>query len=452
METRRSFLKKSSGLIAGAAAPYFFTADSQAAEMPRSKNDRLVIGCIGNGGMGHGDARAAAKFGDVVAVCDVDRAHAESAANHKEIGKGKARIYENYLRLLDRRDIDVVTISTPDHWHVRIAIAALLAGKDVYCQKPLTLTIDEGKRLCKVVKSTRRVVQVGTQQRSENAEAFLKTVALCQSGRLGRIQRITCAIGSAPKGGPFKKTAPPAGLNWDLWLGQAPKVDYIAKRCHGTFRWWYEYSGGKLTDWGAHHVDIAQWALGMQDSGPSSVEPVAVQFPQELRRGMPTQDDSYSTATQFRIRCKFAGGAELVIVDGHEGGLWPGLRNSGNGILVEGEKGKLFVNRGTLVGPAVDDLKTNPLSDDLLTKLRKGKPTNTHMGNFVACVKDRSTPISDVFTHHRALSTCHLANIAMRLGRKLTWDPAAQQIVGDPEADGWQSRPQRKGFEVEAVS
>jgi predicted dehydrogenase len=398
--------------------------------------------------MGQGDLKAAAMFGDVVAVCDVDRAHAELVAEG-----GKRTIYEDYRKLLERKDIEIVTVSTPDHWHVKIAIDAMLAGKDVYCQKPLTLTIDEGKKICRVVQQTGRVFQVGTQQRSEDGQMFQKAVALCRLGRLGKIVRVTCGVGAGPSGGPFAKTAVPEGLNWDLWLGQAPRVDYIPERAHPTFRWWYEYSGGKLTDWGAHHVDIAQWAIGMEHSGPLSVEPLAVVLPQPLSRGMPTRDDCYNTPMTFRIKCMFAGPVEVVLSDkpetaGLEKMAKKAVRRIDNGILIEGEKGKIFVNRSMLVGPAVEDLKQNPLPEDYLTKLRKGKPVSSHMGNFMACVKDRGTPISDVFTHHRTLTTCHLANLAIRLGRKLTWDAQREQIVGDDEASAWQSRPQRKGFEI----
>jgi predicted dehydrogenase len=450
-------LQKSAGIAAaGVVVPYIFTSGPAVAAdgQPKSKNDRHVIGCIGNGGMGHGDATAASAFGDVVALCDVDRSHAERFKNERKGVFAKAEIYEDYRKLLDRSDIDVVTISTPDHWHSRIAIAAMKAGKDVYCQKPLTLTIDEGKKLCQVWKQTGRVFQVGTQQRSD-ARGFLTAVALCHLGRLGKIKRVTCAIGGGSVGGPFKKSAPPAGLNWDLWLGQTPKVEYIPQRCHGNFRWWYEYSGGKLTDWGAHHVDIAQWAIGMDHGGPTSIEPVTVVHPVELRKGMPTKDDCYNTAAKFKIRCEFPGGIEMIIIDGYDTPLWEGktreqTRKTMNGILIEGEKGKIFVNRGLLLGPAVDELKTNPVPEAELTKLRKGKEPLSHMGNFMACVKDRGVTLSDIATHHRALTTCHLSNIAMRLGRKLNWDAVAEQIVGDAEANGWLSRQPRKGFEVEA--
>ena len=359
---------------------------------------------------GHGDAREAARYGDVVAVCDVNSKHAESAKWDPAISAGKAEVYGDYRKLLDRKDIDVVTISTPDHWHVRIAIAALKAGKDVYCQKPLSLTIDEGKKICQVVKETGRVFQVGTQQRSGDGE-FQTVVALCQSGRLGKIQRITCGIGGTPSGGPFKKIAPPPELNWDMWLGQAPKVEYMVNRGDQNFRWWYEYSGGKMTDWGAHHVDIAQWALGMDNSGPTTIEPIAFKFPQELKDGMPTLDDRYNTATEFKIRCEFANGSEILITDG-KGGLWKGGEGARKTVFSSRPKRASSLSAAArLSASPPDDLKQNPLPAEMLRKLRKGKRRGSHMGNFMACIKDRSLPISDVYTHHRAITTCHLANI-----------------------------------------
>ncbi len=439
-QSRREFLRNSTIIGAGGLLlPSVLLAGRTMADDSKSPNARPRVGCIGLGGMGRGDARAAKKYGDIVAVCDVDRAHAEQANNDPGIAGGKADIYEDYRKLLDRKDIDLVTISTPDHWHTRIAIDALRAGKDIYCQKPLTLTIDEGKQLCKVVKETRRVLQVGTQQRSENANIFLKAVAMVRDGRIGKVKRVSCAIGGADSSKPLQKTTPPATLNWDMWLGQTPKVDYIKERCHGSFRWWYEYSGGKMTDWGAHHVDIAQWAIGMEESGPTTIEVVSVSHPVPFKHGYPTVDNQFNTATAFMVRCLFANGVEMII-----------RHDTENGILFEGEKGTFFVSRGKLTGEPVDELKKNPILEKVLIALRKGKRFDSHMGNFIECVRDRSMPVSDVFSHHRALTTCHLANIAMRLGRKLTWDPVNELIVGDAEANAWQKREQRKGYEIVA--
>lgn len=438
--SRRGFLKGTSAAAAGAILPYWSWSATTMADETKSPNDRPRVGCIGNGGMGTGDANAIKRYGDIIANCDVDRNHAERL--QKSVAGGKSEIYEDYRQLLDRKDVDVVTISTPDHWHTRIAVAALRAGKDVYCQKPLTLTIDEGKLLCKVVKDTGRVLQVGTQQRSENNNMFLKAVAICQLGRLGKIHKVTCAIGGSPKGGEFKKQPPPAGLNWNMWLGQAPLVEYIPERCHNNFRWWYEYSGGKLTDWGAHHVDIGQWGIGMQDSGPDSLEVVAAEHPVPFEKGWPTVDNTYNAAMTFDVKVMFANGVEMRIRDD--------AKDLGfdNGVMFEGENGRIFVNRSKLTGKAVEDLKDNPIPDDELIKLRKGKRLDSHMGNFIECCRDRSTPVSDVWSHHRILTTCHLSNIAMRLNRAIKWDPKTEQIIGDEDANKWQGREQRKDFEV----
>jgi predicted dehydrogenase len=438
-QSRRDFLRVSalSPLLASA-----LPAGRALADEPRGKNDRPRLGLIGCGGQGSGDARGASQFGDFLAVCDVDKNHVNRARNERNIGKGKADAYEDYRKVLDRKDIDAVVIGTPDHWHSKILIEAMKAGKDAYCEKPLTLTIDEGKPIGRVAKETGRVVQVGTQQRSDHNRVFLLAVALVRMGRIGKIRKVTAAIGGAPSGGPFPKEPAPENLNFDMWLGQAPKVDYIKQRTHADFRWWYEYSGGKLTDWGAHHVDIGQWALGMDESGPTSIEVVKQELPVPFKGGYPTVDDKFNTPTAFLVKTKFANGVELVIRDDTE-----------NGVTFEGSGGKIFVTRDRidLSGGAVDSLYKSPVPESLLVELRKGKRVDGHMSNFFECCRDRSTPVSDVWSHHRSLTTCHLANIAIRLGgRKLTWDPAKEAIVGDNEANGWLTRPQRAGYEVTA--
>jgi predicted dehydrogenase len=432
--TRRDFLRVS------AASPLLLPFASRTlADEPQGKNDRPRLGLIGAGGQGTGDANWAANYGDFVAVCDVDRKHVERARTSDKIGKGKAEAYEDYRKLLDRDDIDAVIIGTPDHWHTKICIDAMKAGKDVYCEKPLTLTIDEGKKLCAVAKDTGRVVQVGTQQRSNHNRVFLLAVAMVRSGRIGDIRRVTAAIGGAPSGGPFPKEKPPEELNWDMWLGQAPLVDYIKQRCHGNFRWWLEYSGGKLTDWGAHHVDIGQWGIGMENTGPTTIEVEKGVFPVEFKAGYPTVDDCYNTATEFLVKTTFPNGVPLYI-----------RHDTENGVTFQGTKGRIFVTRDRidLDGAAVDALYKDPVPESLLIELRKGKRLDGHMENFLECCRDRSTPVADVWSHHRALTTCHLANIALRLNRKLTWDPEKEEIVGDSEANSFLSREQRKGYEI----
>jgi predicted dehydrogenase len=448
---RRQFLRTISGTAATAvAAPYFLTgakgiADDAKAE---SKNDRPLVGCIGTGDRWRAVGPSAMKFGDVVAVCDVDRAHAENGQRIVKDRQGReVEAFEDYRKILDRKDVEVVTIVTPDHWHSKIAIEAMQAGKDVYCEKPLTLTIDEGKQILKVQQATGRVFQVGTQQRSEMELRFLRAIALVKEGRLGTVKTVQCAIGGAPTSGEIPKAEVPSTLNWEMWLGQTPMTDYLQggfgnnrnypeSRTHYEFRWWYEYSGGKMTDWGAHHIDIAQWAIGMDHSGPVSVEGTA-EHPVPFKDGHPTVSNRYNAATKFLVKCLFPNGVEMTVRD-----------DTDNGILIEGDKGRIFVSRGSLKGKPVEELADNPLPEDAIKKLYKGKDPGNHMRNFFECIKTREQPISDVVTHHRAMTTCHLANIAIRLGRPLKWDPEAEQIVGDEAANAWLRREQRKGYEI----
>jgi predicted dehydrogenase len=442
---RRDFLRVSAA--SPALLPFFLPFGRTLADETRAKNDRPRLGLIGAGGQGSGDAHGASHHGDFLAVCDVDRSHAEKAKRDQRIGKGKSDVYEDYRKLLERNDIDAVIIGTPDHWHTKICIDAMRAGKDIYCEKPLTLTIDEGKKLGQVAKETKRVVQVGTQQRSDHNRVFLLAVAMVRAGRIGKIRKVTAAIGGGPTGGPFPATEHPAELNWDMWLGQAPNTPYRVHRCHSDFRWWYEYSGGKLTDWGAHHVDIGQWGIGMEESGPTTIEVVKGVLPVEFKGGYPAVDDRYNTATEFLVRATFANGVVMDIR--HDG--QDRVTDTDNGVTFQGDHGRIFVTRDRidLEGGAVDALYKNPVPESLLKELRKGKPVDGHMANFFECLRDRSVPVSDVWSHHRALTTCHLSNIAMRLGRhKLTWDPAKEEIVGDSEANAFQTRPQRAGYEI----
>jgi predicted dehydrogenase len=436
---RRDFLKTSAAVAAAGTLPFWFATGTTRAAASTSPNERPLISFIGNGGRWKELLTLAMHYADCPAVCDVDTEHSKEARlDVLELQEERQiDVYGDYRKVLDRKDIDAVIIAVPDHWHAKIAIEAMQAGKDVYCEKPLTLTIDEGKQIIKALEATTRVFQVGTQQRSEMASRFLKAIGIIREGRIGEIKRATCRIGTTPKGTVFKTAPVPPNLDWNMWLGQAPSVDYIPERCHFSFRWWYEYSGGKMTDWGAHHVDIAQWALGMDHSGPTEVEPVRRVLPVPYKNGYPTVDNQYNTATEFNVRCVFPNGTEMMIEDTHN-----------NGIVFEGTKGRIEVNRGTLKGMAARELKTNPLSSETITKLYKGKKPGDHMGNFFECIKTRDQPISDVYTHHRAITTCHLANIALRLGRPIHWDPAAEEIVGDPEAKSFQSRERRKGFEI----
>ena len=232
----------------------------------------LGSGALAWGAWGRETPAATPGSGTCLAVCDVDSRHADRAKNHEHIGKGKADAYSDYRRVLERDDIDVVSVVTPDHWHVKIAIEALQAGKHVFCQKPLTLTLEENQLIRNACKAhPEQVFFIGTQQRSDRNK-FLRAVNMVQKGLLGDIKNITVGINGSPTGGPFPVAEVPKELDWNFWLGQAPEVEYRQKRCHYEFRWWYEYSGGKFTDWGAHHVDIATWAIGQSGDGQGPVE------------------------------------------------------------------------------------------------------------------------------------------------------------------------------------
>jgi predicted dehydrogenase len=406
-------------------------------------NDRPRIGCIGVGSMGTGDAKRHARFADVLAVCDVDSNHADRAKNHAEIGKGKADAYGDYRRVLERDDIDVVSIVTPDHWHVRIAIEALQAGKHVFCQKPLTLTLEENQLIrnaCK--KYNDRVFIVGTQQR-DSQDKFLRAINMVQKGLLGDIQKVTVGINGSPTGGPFPVAEPPANLDWDMWLGQAPKVNYREKRCHYEFRWWYEYSGGKFTDWGAHHVDIATWAIGhdKEGMGPIEIDGTDALHPVEYKDGYATVDDSYNSSHEFDVVCRFQNSIELHVES-----------RGDNGILFEGTKGRIFVSRGKISGtPIEENWDEGQFTDEDLQRLFKEKPAESHLNNFYRCIAEGGLPVSDVFSHVQAMNTCHLSAIAARLGRVIKWDPEKEEIVGDDQAAEFFARTPRAGFEIPRV-
>jgi predicted dehydrogenase len=438
--SRRHFLKTSAALAAASTA-YFPWATKAFAN--QSKNDRPVIGCIGLGGMGMGDANQHKNFGDIVAVCDVDAGRAEKARQDPNVGKGKADAYGDYRKILERKDIDVVSVVTPDHWHVKICIEALEAGKHVFCQKPLTLTLEENQLIrnaCK--KYDKQVFFVGTQQRSE-PNLFMRAVNIVQKGLIGDVQTVTCGIGGGDVGGPFKTAPVPEGLDWEMWLGQAPKVEYIPQRCHYQFRWWYEYSGGKFTDWGAHHVDIATWALNedKEGHGPVEIDGTDAKHPVPYKDGYPTVDDSYNTSHDFAVKCKFKSGTELVVTSRGE-----------NGILFEGTKGRFFVNRGKIVGKPIEEKwDEGKYTDADRTALYKGKPHEGHKLNFYRCIREGGLPVSDVYSHVQAMSTCHLAAIAARFGRPIHWDPVAEKITGDEQAAAMFARLPRAGYEIPKV-
>jgi predicted dehydrogenase len=452
--SRRRFLKAAAA--ATVASPYLWTSSDARCE---GKSGRLRLGMIGCGGKGRDDAQLASEYGDFVAVCDVQRDRAERyAQNPKLIGDGKRKldIYSDHNEMLQRDDIDAVICATPDHWHTPIYVDALRAGKHVYGEKPMTLTVDEVRILRKVVADSNCIFQVGNQQRS--CQWFREAIAIAQSGILGDNLTATCYLGQGPSGGPFATKPVPDGLDWDRWLGQTASVPYVPQRCHGSFRWWYEYSGGKMTDWGAHHIDIAQWALGVIGTSPVEIEGAGLHD---------TRENCFNTAQTFSGTLKFANGAKLCVQDGGK---------KTNGILLQGDKERIFVNRGKLVGNMVDKITADARWN---AKIREaaghlyggpyGRPEvklknyasvdsnadsswtrvkQSHMGNFFKCIETGAQPISDVVTVGNSTIACHLANIALRLGRKLTFNPATETFVDDDAANAMLARKQRKGYEI----
>ena len=431
--TRREFLGAAGTLGAAAAlgADLSSANKAQAQEKPRRKIERLGIGAIGLRYQGSVITEKAQMYGDVVALSDVDRHVREQA--RASFGS-TPRIFEDYRELLERSDVDIVLIGTPDHWHTKMLIDACRAGKDVYCEKPLTLTIDEGKLIRQVAKETGRVVQVGSWQRSDHR--FRLAVEMVRQGRIGQLQRVDVVLGKNVQGGPFDVRSVPGHFNWDLWQGQTADVPYIPERSHYTFRWWYEYSGGQMTDWGAHHLDIAQWGI---NSVPVEIEGSA---------NYPTTPDGFNVASDFYARYRYPSGVEMTVSD-----------NGRNGVMFTGTEGRIFVNRGTISGKPLEELASSPLpreefsvydfdNHDRPERVGKLDAIINHMGNFFDCIESRKRPISDVESQHRSVSTCHLGNIAMRLARSLAWDPKAEQFVGDDEANQLLKRTQRSGYEI----
>jgi myo-inositol 2-dehydrogenase/D-chiro-inositol 1-dehydrogenase len=449
---RREFLKHSAAAGALATVPLSWAVRSARAEV----NSQPTVAAIGVGGsrgafsQGGAVARRAAKHARMIAVCDVDQVHMDEF--NKDFDN-KLNKYADYRQLLEREKPDIVTIGTPDQWHVPIAIAAMRAGCDVYCEKPLTLTIEEGFRIRDAVKETGRVFQVGTQQRSEHDLLFLKAIAIVKSGRLGKKVNAFAAIGGTPEPvGPFPSTSEPEGLDWDMWVGPAQQADYSNER-RKDFRWYYDYSGGKMTDWGAHHIDIAQWALGHGNTGPVRVSGQGQFTPlvpdkfswSEYLDGKAQLPNGFHTPVKFALDCEYADGSVLHVCDNYK--RLGSKIEFGNGILFEGEDGRIFVDRGQINGKPVEEMSETEKKNlhERIVKIYGSDPGD-HMRNFFDAVKSRGTPISDVETHHRTMTTCHLCNISLMLGRALDWDPDKEQFNGDEQATTLMSRPRREKF------
>lgn len=433
--SRRQFLRTSAAFTASTTLPKWFLEETvQAATKPPGPNDRPGIVLIGCGGRGRGVAREAAQHGQILAVCDVDDANLAMAQKLWP----EARLYKDFRKALDRDDLHIVVNGTPDHWHTFVNLAAARAGKDIYSEKPLTLTVDEGKRLVKVIRETSRVLQTGSQQRSD--KNFRLACELVRNGRIGKLRHVNVWLPHGRREGPFEKTPAPAGLDWDMWLGQTPKTDYVKEKCHVTFRYFWEFSGGTMTDWGAHHHDITLWGMGCERSGPVSIEGQSL---------VPMIPGGFTAASEYAVLYTYANGVTQLTRSTHGNG-WNGSVTDQtaqqHGVRFEGSEGWIFVTRGKIEA-SQPDLLTTPLP----ASAKRLYPSDNHMKNFFDCVRSRQQPICDVEIGHRSASVCHLGVIAMRLGRALKWNPEREQFVGDQEANAWLAREQRKSWSYERL-
>ena len=433
--SRRRFLAASAAGVALAGLPQLRGGLSAAAEPATYKrrkfgpNDLINIAVIGPGGSKGGfkqglhDTQSCANHTEVkvVGACDVDKGHLDEAA--AAFG-ADCRKYTDFRELLARKDVDAVVIGAPDHWHAYMAIAAMKAGKDVYCEKPLTLTIEQGRQIVRTWRNTGAAFQTGSQQRSD--ANFRHACELIRNGRIGKINRVEARLPGGPVGGPFEVAPVPADLDWDLWLGPAPFNDYVKERAHGTFRWWMDYSGGMLTDWGAHHIDIAQWALGYDRSGPVSIEGSG-------KGPDPICANCYDTFPDFDLDLTYANGVALRVTNKGE-----------NGVHFQGDDGWIFVARGKIEA-SDPTLLESPLPSNAI----KLYESNDHTGDFINCIRTRKQPICDAEIGHRSVSACHLCNICLKLGgRKLSWDPAKERFVDNQDANALLSRPARGVWKV----
>ena len=437
--SRRSFLKTAGAMAAASSLPSWFIEECaaqgtkrQAVSIPPS--ERINLALIGCGGQGRGDARNAQRYGKIVAVCDVDIRRLGNARKDFPDAEG----YSDFRKLLERKDIDAVICGTVDHWHTLVSMAAMKAGKDIYCEKPLTLTIDEGKRLVEVQRQTKCVLQTGTQQRS--SIYFRLACNLIRNNRIGKINKVEVWIPAGLRQGPFKSSPVPEGFDYDFWLGQTPKVEYVKERTHFSFRYWWDYSGGTMTDWGAHHNDIVLWALDMDSSGPVSIEG------RQLVEMIP---GGFTAASEYEVTYTYANGIvhtckSTTASEWHGGVKDP--KGQQHGIKFHGSEGWIWVTRGSIKAS-----ERRLLTEKLPNDARYVYLSNDHMGNFIDCVKSRKVPICPVETGHRSASLCHLGVIAIRLGRKLKWDPVNEQFIGDTEANRYIVREMRKPYDYSMV-
>jgi predicted dehydrogenase len=408
---RRRFLTRSGVLAAAFTLPYFVPGTVFGA------NERIHTGHIGVGRQGTSNLKDFLQH--AVAVCDVDQKHV--AAAHKLVAdkNGKCEVFGDFRKLLEMPGIDAVVISTPEHWHALPTIAACETKKDVYCEKPLTLFVAEGRKMVEAARRNNCIVQTGSQQRSDNR--FRLACELVRSGRLGKIEKVEVGIAEVNDPGPLgPNTDPPKELDYDFWVGPSPYLPYNEMRVHYNFRFWWNYAGGQVTNWGAHNFDITQWALDCDNSGPLAVEA-------EVKHS-----DRYEVFSWCKLTYDYPNGVKVY-----------GSQDYPLGVTFYGEKGKIFVDRRKITSEPAEIAK-QPLSESDVHLYA----SKDHAANFLDCIKTRKLPICDVEIGHRSVTVCHLGNLAGRLGRKIRWDAVKEQIPDDQEANAMVIRPYRAPWKM----
>ncbi len=419
---RRQFLKRTGIAAAGAVAfPYLIRPSALGMNGAVSASDRITMGAIGVGGMGSGDLRGFLDKREVrvLAVCDVDKRHRDRAKQMVDAKHGNTdcTTHNDFREVISRKDIDTVMIATPDQWHSIVAIVAAKAKKDIHCQKPLALTIAEGRAMVDAVKKHGVVWQTGSQQRSDGRFRF--ACELVRNGCIGKVHTVNVGLpnNNSIQDRGTEPCDPPKAFDYDMWLGPAPFAWYNPSRCHWNFRWIRDYSGGQITDWAGHHCDIAQWGMNTEHTGPVEIEGTGV-WPKHLL---------FNTVENYRFVCKFKEGFTMNVA-----GRIP------QGIRFEGEKGWVFVNRGRIDAEPKSLLKTEFGPNDI-----RLYNSGEHRQNFLDCVKSRKKCVAPVDAAHRSISIGHLGVIAITLERKLHWDPVNERFINDAGANDMLLRPMR---------
>jgi predicted dehydrogenase len=435
--TRRGLLQ-AAGIL---GVPCFVPVTAVGGAARPAPSRQVTMGLIGLGSMGmrHIDGFLQENDCRILAVCDVDTARRNAARDkvNAAYGNRDCTAYNDFRELIARMDIDTLCIAVPDHWHAVLALEGIRAGKDIYGEKPLARTIPEGRRLVNAVRRYGCIWQTGSWQRS--TEHFRFACELVRNERIGRLLGVEVGIGGGfmPLTGPrpvdhLSPQPPqpvPAGFDYDFWLGPAPWVPYTAARCHWNFRWILDYSGGQVTDWGAHHIDIAHWGMGCDETGPLEVEGTAV-FP---------PDGLWDAAVDYDFTCRYAGGLTMRVASNNH--LTQGVR-------FLGERGWVHVTRGGLQTHPAELRRTVIGADELRLPRPAGNERQGHRRDFLDCVKARAGTISSVETGHRSVIPAHLANIAMILGRKVRWDPQNERILDDEPANRMLDRPLRSPWRL----